>query len=71
MILHAESPAAIKLLAGCIQKLRQAAEVEPVPALHELCGCQACQKLAAFLEQAEPTAEIELKSQQQAHHAIR
>ena len=69
--MHAELPAAIKLLAGCVQKLRRAAQLEREPALRDMCGCQACQKLAAFCEQPKATAEVQLQSQQQAQHVIR
>ena len=69
--MNAESPATIKLLAGCVQKLRRAAQLEHVPTLREMCGCQACHKLAAFCEQPKLKAEMQLQSQQQAEHVIR
>ena len=68
--LHADSPAALKLVAGVVQKLKQAAQLQPVPALHEMCSCQACHCLSAFLEQPEQDAEVALHSKERAQHAI-
>ena len=68
----AESPAAIKLLAGCVQQLRQAAQPQPQPLdMQDRCTCNACQLLQSFLAHPDQTQSLPLGSHEEAEHGIR
>ncbi|DBB06171.1 hypothetical protein WJX82_003786 [Trebouxia sp. C0006] len=69
-----ESPAAIKLLAGCVQQLRQAAQPQPQPLDMQQapkCICNVCQLLQSFLAHPEQLQSLPLGTQEEAEHGIR
>ena len=66
----AESPAAIKLMAGCVQQLRQAAQPHQ-PDMQLRCTCKACQLLQSFLAQPDQAQLLNLGSCKEAEHGIR
>ncbi len=66
----AESPAAIKLLAGCVQQLRQAAQSQPLD-MQDVCTCNVCQMLQSFLAHPDQTQTLTLGGRQEAEHGIR
>ena len=49
----AESPAAIKLVVGCLQQLRQAGQLEEAPYAQGKCACSFCQSIHACLNDPE------------------
>ncbi|DBA68337.1 TPA: hypothetical protein ACH3X2_013648 [Trebouxia sp. C0005] len=68
----AESPAAIKLLAGCVQQLRRAAQ----PQLQSLdmpdrCTCNVCQTLQSFLAHPDEVQTLALGDHKDAEHGFR
>ena len=66
----AESPAAIKLLAGCVQQLGQAAQPQPLD-MQDRCTCNACQLLQSFLAHPDQTQSLPLGRHMEAEHGIR
>ena len=66
----AESPAGIKLMAGCVQQLRQAAQLQPPPSQQHRCPCSTCQSLQACLADPEQKLGHGLLTLGQAQHAI-
>ncbi len=70
----AESPAAIKLLAGCVQQLRQAAQPQPQPLDMQQapkCICNICQLLQSFLAHPDQVQILPLGGHAEAEHGIR
>ena len=45
MLVGADFPGAIKLVAGCMQHLQQAAQLQPDFASEDMCHCKHCQVL--------------------------
>lgn len=61
-----DSVAAIKLMAGCIQQLRQAAQLQEP----DVPKCCTCQKLQSFLKHPEQMQMLVLGEKKQAQHGI-
>ncbi len=65
----AESPVAIKLMAGCVQQLRQAAQPQPLD-IQDRCTCNVCQMLQSFLAHPDQTQTLALGGRKEAEHGI-
>ena len=60
---------AIKLMAGCVQQLQQAAQMQEPSSLLHRCTCDVCDSVQTFLTGAEDIQSFKL-TQAQAQHAV-
>ena len=68
----AESPVAIKRLAGCMQQLRRAAlQQQPDVPEDERCTCTSCQMVQQFLKHPDQRQSLALGSADKAQHVIK
>lgn len=67
----AESPAAIKLVVGCVQQLRQAALLQEPPCAQDRCACTFCTGFQAFLKDPYATWSHGVATSKDAWHVVR
>ena len=65
----ADSPAAIKLMAGCVWQLQQAAQMQQPSSLLPRCKCDVCHSVQTFLTGAEDVQSFK-QTEAQAQHAV-
>lgn len=66
----AESPAAIKLVVGCVQQLRQAVQLQK-PCAKDRCACTLCEGFQAFLKDPMATQSHGVATSKDAWHVVR